>query len=169
MIKLANILEEVTKGFKIYCDLDSVLVDFNKGYKDLTGDYPPPADAPTDKVAFWKPIDKSGGDFWANLEWMKDGKKLWNYIAPFNPEILSSPSSSHTSVEGKHRWMEEHLPGVKLNLVQSKEKQVMAEPNAILIDDREDICKRWEDAGGIAVHHTDANSTIQKLQNLGVK
>lgn len=169
MIKLSNLLEEIKPGYKIYCDLDSVLVDFNQGYKDLTGHYPPPADAEVDKAAFWKPIDKSGGDFWANLKWMKDGKTLWNYIAPFNPEILSSPSSSHTSVEGKHRWMEEHLPGVKLNLVQSRQKQVMAEPNAILIDDREDICKRWEDVGGIAVHHTDAVSTIKKLQELGIK
>lgn len=169
MIKLGNILKEVAKGYKIYCDLDSVLVDFNEGYKKLTRHYPPPPEAPNDKKVFWKPIDQSGGDFWANLEWMKDGKKLWNYIAPFKPEILSSPSSSQTSVEGKKRWMEEHLPGVKLNLVQSKEKQIMAEPGAILIDDRKDICDRWEAAGGIAVHHTDANSTISKLKELGVK
>lgn len=169
MIKLQNILEEVTKGYKIYCDLDGVLVDFAKGYKKLTGKLPPPAETQTDKKLFWQPIDKSGGDFWANLEWTKDGKKLWNYIIPFKPEILSSPSSSHTSVEGKHRWMEEHLPNVKLNLVQSKQKQIMAKQNAILIDDREDICKRWEDAGGIAVHHTDTASTIKKLEELGIK
>jgi hypothetical protein len=169
MITLGDILKEVTNSYKLYCDLDSVLVDFNQGYKDLTGDYPPPPEAPVDKKAFWKPIDQSGGDFWANLKWMKDGKQLWNYIAPFNPEILSSPSSSQTSVEGKERWMEEHLPGVKLNLVQSKEKQIMAGPNAILIDDRQDICDRWEEAGGIAVHHTDASSTIEKLKQLGIK
>lgn len=169
MIKLANIVEEVTKGYKIYCDLDSVLVDFVKGYKKLTGKIPPPAETQTDKKLFWQPIDKLGGDFWANLEWMKDGKELWNYIKPFKPEILSSPSSSETSVEGKQRWMDKHLPGVKLNLVQSKEKQIMAKPNAILIDDREDICKRWEEAGGIAVHHTDASSTINKLKELGIK
>lgn len=169
MIKLTNIAEEMVKGYKIYCDLDSVLVDFPEGYKKLTGHYPPPADSPIDKKLFWRPIDKSGGDFWANLRWMKDGTELWNYIAPFEPEILSSPSSSHTSVEGKHRWMKEHLPGVKLNLVQSKQKQVMAKPYAILIDDREDICTRWEDAGGIAVHHTDTASTIKKLEELGIK
>lgn len=169
MIKLQNILKEVTQGYKIYCDLDGVLVDFAKGYKKLTGQLPPPAETQTDKAAFWKPIDKSGGDFWANLDWTRDGKELWNYIAPFKPEILSSPSNSNTSVEGKYRWVKEHLPSVKLNLVQSKQKQIMAKPNTILIDDREDICKRWEDAGGIAVHHTDTNSTIQKLKDLGIK
>lgn len=163
MIKLADILTEIKTKYKIYCDLDGVLVDFKRGYKDLTGHEPPPAESQADKGAFWEPIDKLGGKFWADLKWTRDGRNLWNFIAPYKPEILSSPSSSKTSVEGKEEWMKEHLPGVKLNLVQSKQKQIKAKPNAILIDDREDICDRWEKAGGIAVHHESASDTIKKL------
>ncbi len=37
MIKLGKLLKEVASQYKIYCDLDSVLVDFTKGYIDLTG------------------------------------------------------------------------------------------------------------------------------------
>ena len=84
-----------------------------------------------------------------------------------NLEILSSPSSSQTSVVGKEEWMEKNLPGVKLNLEQSNNKQVYAEPNAILIDDREDIIERWNKAGGIGIHHTSAENTIKQLKELG--
>lgn len=167
MIKLSRLLKEAS-SYKIYCDLDGVLVDFRRGYIELTNQEPPELGAPYDKVSFWKPIDQSGGQFWANLYWTKDGHKLWDHIAPYNPEILSSPSNSQTSVEGKKEWMEKNLPGVKLNLEQSELKQLYAEPNAILIDDRSDICQKWAEAGGIAIQHINANSTISKLTELGI-
>ena len=38
MIKLTELLEEVENNkYTIYCDLDGVLVDFEKGYEDATG------------------------------------------------------------------------------------------------------------------------------------
>ena len=41
MIKLKELLEEIENNkYTIYCDLDGVLVDFDKGYKDLTGKLP---------------------------------------------------------------------------------------------------------------------------------
>ncbi len=166
-MKLKDILAELKQTHKVYCDLDGVLVDFRKGYKKLTGKNPPPAESSVDKKAFWKPIDKSGGEFWANLEWMEDGHELWNFITPYSPEILSSPSNSQTSVVGKEEWMEKNLTGIKLNLEQSSNKQVYAEPNAILIDDREDIIDRWNKAGGIGIHHTSAENTIKQLKELG--
>jgi len=169
MMKIADILAEVKQNFKIYCDLDGVLVDFRKGYKKLTGKEPPPADSEADKKAFWKPIDDYGAGFWADLEWTKDGKELWRYIKKFKPEILSSPSNSQTSVKGKKMWMSKNLPGVKLNLEQSRNKQKYAKTNYILIDDREDICERWENKGGIAIRHKGAASTISALKKLKIK
>ena len=44
----------------------------------------------------------------------------------------------------------------------------MASPNAILIDDRKDNIEQWIEAGGIGIHHTSTNSTIKKLQKLGL-
>jgi hypothetical protein len=168
MIKLSKLLKEVASNFKIYCDLDGVLVDFRRGYKDLTGKEPPPLNAKVDKREFWKAIDQAGASFWADLNWTKDGIALWTYIEPYNPEILSSPSNSFSSEEGKKMWMAKNLPNVKLNLEQSESKQVYAEPNSILIDDRPDICQRWNEAGGIAIHHVNTESTIKKLQELGI-
>lgn len=169
MIKIAAILEDLTLNYKLYCDLDGVLVDFKRGYKDLTGKYPPPPRMKYDKKAFWKPIDEAKENFWEGLHWTQDGKRLWNYIKKFNPEILSSPSSSKTSVKGKKAWVSKHLPGIKLNLEQSERKHLYAKGNAILIDDREDVCEKWTAAGGIAILHKNTESTIKKLKNLRPK
>lgn len=168
MIKLYTLLKEITSKYKIYCDLDGVLVDFRRGYKNLTGKEPPPLDAKVDKQEFWKAIDNAGASFWADLPWTRDGIALWTYIEPYFPEILSSPSNSNSSVEGKQMWMAKNLPHVKLNLEQSESKQVYARPDTILIDDRPDICKRWQDAGGIAIQHTNTANTIRQLKELGI-
>ena len=77
MIKLTELLEEVENDkYTIYCDLDGVLVDFEKGYEEASGK--PMSDA-GEGAEFWEPIHKMGEKFWADLEWMSDGKKLWKY------------------------------------------------------------------------------------------
>jgi hypothetical protein len=37
-----------------------------------------------------------------------------------------------------------------------------------LIDDRESLREDWEGAGGIFVHHVNADTTLQKLKELGI-
>ena len=69
----------------IYCDMDGVLVDFEKGYYDLTGTST--KQFPKGDNSFWQPISDAGAEFWATLPWMPDGKELWNYIKKYNPNI----------------------------------------------------------------------------------
>ena len=61
MIKLLSILreEETASHYKIYCDMDGVLVDFEKGYKDLTGRTAREGEA-LGMDQFWAPLDKAG-------------------------------------------------------------------------------------------------------------
>lgn len=146
--------------------MDGVLVDFIKGYfeltgRDITGTYN------TDKE-FWLPIDKEGFDFWRNLDWTPDGKVLWNYIKKYDPELLSSPSRQVDSRVGKSAWVNRELPGVHLILRSAHRKQEFAEPNAILIDDRKSNVDEWSAAGGIAIFHKSAQDTIQQLKKLGL-
>ena len=54
--------------YKIYCDMDGVLVDFDKGYLKLTGQELG-REHRTD-TDFWDPINKAGYDFWINLDWV---------------------------------------------------------------------------------------------------
>lgn len=166
--KLAKIgLEEQNEKYEIYCDMDGVLVDFERGYEELTG-----KDIRGNHVKgdadFWDPITKAGVKFWAKLKWMPDGKQLWSYIKKHKPNLLSAPSREESSKIGKYVWVKNNLPGVNLILRSAERKQEFASPNAILIDDRADNIQRWKDAGGIGIHHTSAENTINELEKLGL-
>ena len=162
------ILAEAEQQYKLYCDMDGVIVDFEHGYNRLTGRDAPGFSSPYDKNEFWNAITKAGAKFWTDLEWMEDGKQLWDYIKQFNPKLLTAPSMDPSSKEGKLQWIEKHIPGTKAIFKQAKYKQELASPNAILIDDREDNIERWIEAGGIGIRHTSAQSTINKLKQLGL-
>jgi phosphopantetheine adenylyltransferase len=163
-----EIFEEDVKekaDYKVYCDMDGVLVDFEKGYKELTGE---DASYNTNPEEFWAPITKAGAAFWIKLPWMPDGKQLWDYINPYNPSLLSAPSREESSKIGKFTWVKRNMPGTKLILRSAERKQEFATPNSILIDDRADNIQRWKDAGGIGIHHTSASDTIQQLKKIGL-
>jgi hypothetical protein len=166
--KNPHIYESLSKSkYKIYCDMDGVLVDFEKGYKDLTG-----VDLKGKHVSnsqeFWDPITKAGEKYWSELEWTADGKALWKYISKYNPEILSAPSKDISSKTGKHIWVDRELGNVNLILKSAYQKQQYAKENSILIDDRADNIQRWKDAGGIGIHHTSTENTIKELKKLGL-
>jgi len=166
--ELAMGLEENEKvmDYKIYCDMDGVLADFESGYEELTGvDLKGEFKKGED---FWDPISKAGVGFWAGLKWMPDGQKLWDYLKPFDPVLLSAPSREQSSRIGKHVWVKHKLPGTKLILRYASQKQELATPESILIDDRQVNIDQWEAAGGIGILHTSTANTIKQLQKLGL-
>ena len=166
MIKLKELLEEIEENkYTIYCDLDGVLVDFDKGYKDLTGKLP---NEVNDDVEFWKPIHKTGAAFWIKLKWMPDGHTLWDYINKYNPILLSAPSREESSRIGKRIWKKNNLPDAKMILTPARFKQKYSKENHILIDDRADNIEQWKNKGGIGILHTSAANTIKKLKDLGL-
>ena len=160
-------LNEKVMDYKIYCDMDGVLVDFESGYEkltgiDLKGEYRPGVED------FWKPIEQAGVKYWASLKWMPDGKQLWGYIKQYTPELLSAPSKSESSKIGKYVWVRNNLPGTKLILRYASRKKELATPESILIDDRQVNIDQWEAAGGIGILHTSADNTISQLKELGL-
>ena len=166
--ELAMGLEENEKvmDYKIYCDMDGVLADFESGYEELTGiDLKGEFKKGDD---FWDPIKVAGVGFWAGLKWMPGGQELWDYLKPFNPQLLSAPSREQSSRIGKHVWVKHKIPGTKLILRYASQKQQLATPESILIDDRQVNIDQWEAAGGIGILHTSTANTIQQLQKLGL-
>jgi nicotinic acid mononucleotide adenylyltransferase len=167
-LELARGLEEQEGSkYKIYVDMDGVIVDFDGGYEKLTGITTKEADKKGPEF-FWKPISKAGAKWWITLKWMSDGKQLWDYVKKYNPELLSAPSREEASRLGKRVWVKRELPGVKLILKSADKKQEFASSNSILIDDREKNIEQWKNAGGIGILHTDAASTIKQLKDLGL-
>ena len=165
-MELARLREEETQ-YTIYCDMDSVLVDFDRGYQELTGMTTQQADA-IGGDTFWEPLIQAGAKWWITLNWMPDGKQLWNYIKKYTPILLSAPSKQESSRLGKRVWVKRELPDVKLILRPASQKQQYASPTSILIDDREKNIDQWEAAGGIGILHTSTANTIEQLKQLGL-
>ena len=164
-----KIKENINGNYTIYSDMDGVLVDFDKRFKRFSDGIPPTEyEQKFGKDKFWEIIDGTGVRFWVGMDWMSDGKQLWNYIKEYNPTLLSSPSRSNYSRMGKRIWRKRNLPSTKLVLARAANKQNYADPNSILIDDRESNIDQWIKAGGIGILHTDTASTISKLKELGL-
>ena len=156
--------------YTIYCDMDGVLVDFDKQFEKASGGITPREyEEKNGKEAFWNLIDNENGvGFWVGMPWMPNGKQLWEYIKPNNPILLSSPSRSNSSRLGKRLWVRNNLPGTKLILANSYNKKNYADGNNILIDDRPSNINQWKAAGGIGILFISTDQTIKELKELGL-
>lgn len=151
----------------IYCDMDGVLVDFEKGAKRVYPNFKGRKMSEKEERHFWELVAKKGISFWANLSWLDGGKFLWEYISDFKPYILSAyTQDKFASKEGKRLWVIRNISSnVQVILVKSEEKVRYAKPNAILIDDRKDLVDAWTTAGGIGILHKNLISTLSCLDN----
>jgi PAS domain-containing protein len=157
----------MNNNYKIYCDLDGVLVDFDKGYYDLTG-IDTEKRINLTKEKFWEPIVEAGSKWWEELEWTKDGKELWNYIKKHSPIILSAPSREKSSKIGKRKWIKKYLPNIPLILKPAYEKCLFSSPTSILIDDNKDNIEQWINKGGIGILHITTKITIKELKRYDI-
>jgi FMN phosphatase YigB (HAD superfamily) len=169
MISLKNILSEVRgDSYIIYCDMDGVLVDFERGFMDISKGVNPDS---LPRARFWAMFYSltkgKEREYWANLPWMRDGKELWSYIKKLKPEILTAPPSE-SAEKGKIDWCKNNLGSVKVNFKQARDKHHFAKKNAILIDDKESTIDKWNSVGGTGIYHTSAANTITELKKLGL-
>lgn len=176
--------DEPSVDIKVYCDLDGVLVDFNRGFKKLDANEDGLSPTKYEKKygldQMWKIIDDEGESFWANLRWKSDGRELWDYIKRYEPIILSSPSRSKSSVEGKMKWIKRNLNinqdeptksskkwDQTSRIILSRYKYKFATgPTDILIDDTREKIDKWVEAGGTGILHTDSTDSIRVLEDI---
>ena len=107
--------------------------------------------------------------FWMNLEWLPDGKKLWDYIKKYDPIILSKPTDLQ-AVIGKKKWVKDQLDLPKDRVQIRYDKTPYAQHNGkvgILIDDFESNTTKFKDAGGVTILYTDPHDAIKELKSLG--
>ena len=67
----------------IYCDMDQVLCNFMKGADEAVGS----SFIHADKTERWNKINQTK-NFWANLEWMPGGKRLWQFELIVQLELI---------------------------------------------------------------------------------
>jgi FMN phosphatase YigB (HAD superfamily) len=174
---------ESESSVRIFCDLDGVLVDFDRGFTDLSentkklspGEY----EEEHGKNSIWPLIDRRGSEYWSDLYWKGDGRELWDYLEEYKPTILSSPSRSRNSIIGKTKWVNLNLrikeePVTKVSdydgtnrLILMQQKHLFAKSATdILIDDTRAKIDKWTEAGGTGILHNDATDTIKVLEQI---
>lgn len=163
-------LNEGPQSRKIFCDMDGVLVDFERGveesYFENTGQRVSFHDLA--KSEMWKTVNRGGEGWWLNLPWYPGGQQLWNFIKRYNPTILTAPGRQKTCIPEKNQWVAQNM-SPKLKVICDQDKWKYATPYGILIDDFTKNTIPWEEHGGIAILHTDVSKTIKQLKKLGFK
>ncbi len=161
--------EKDGKTYKLFLDLDGVLADFDQGVRDLLGKTP---DQLPEKQ-MWAALARSRG-FYAHLDWMPDGRQLWESVRHVGPVIVSGVPWGNWAEPQKRRWCRQHLGAeVPVVLCRSREKgravldYLHPGEVAVLIDDRLQAREGWLDIGGIYILHTSAQNSLEQLRQLG--
>ena len=169
-------LREEESEYKVYLDMDGVIADFDKRFKDITGMAPKDFENKYGKDEFWKVIDEDNKiSFWVGIPEMPGAKALVDAVKKYNFELLTSPSAKKQSYLGKILWVRNHssLFGGKprINFKRAKEKHLVKPQLAktdILIDDREDTIGRWNAAGGTGIVYKNISQVLNDLGKLGL-
>jgi len=156
---------------KIYLDMDGVLCDFYKKYKEVFNIDLLSKRSHGEKVTLeWNQFVE--GKHFENLEWHPGGKELLKYIVSLDIpiEILSSSGGQKHHDEVKRQkevWLKKHNIDFKANIVPGRKlKSNYAKPDIILIDDTEDVIDGFNEAGGIGILHKDTAKTIKIVQSV---
>lgn len=148
--ELREILSErLRKGIStinlLFCDLDGILADFEKGVENTFGENI--CDIRPSKL--WSVINKST-TFFGNLPWMPKGRELWERIKEYDPIIITCvPTGCCTATEQKIRWCQRELgPDIKVITCLTKDKSNYCYSRLFLIDNRLPVLNSWKEKGG---------------------
>ena len=153
---------------KIYLDMDGVIADFNKRFKERFNMEPSEADDQKHFNKFFEPFIESRE--FATLDLMPEAMKLIDFLRKLKipTEILSSTSSEKRDVairEQKIEWLKKHNIEFPTILVPGKRyKKHYSNPNTLLIDDTPVNIDQWRREGGTGILHSDVRTTINILK-----
>jgi len=148
---------------KLFLDCDGVLADFDRGAREVLGGMTPAQyEERHSKREFWKRLANTP-DFYANLPMMPDAQMLFDAVEHLRPTILTGLPLGTWAAPQKVEWAERHFPGTPIITCMARDKVRYMERGDVLVDDREDHRGKWEQAGGIFVHHRNAVQSLDEL------
>ena len=169
----------------VFLDCDGVLINFRKG---IRGAFGKPYDYLTlsPKWKFWDDWPDVTFDmvnsvctasFWDNLEWMHDGYDILTAIeykyAPAQIYLLTTPMPNVESPTGRWLWIKNRMEMYyKRTIITQAPKHLLARPNTLLIDDKDENVDGFREAGGKALlvprpwnrAHLQADRTIEVVK-----
>ena len=165
---------------KIYFDMDGVLADFERGVKEICGLTPPSQNArhrkPGEDDEMWEKIRQTD-HFYDYLEMMPNAKEMFDAVyGKYGKrcEILTGIPKPRRGIthaaEDKIKWVRRLLSeDIKVNIVFREEKpQYCNGEGCVLIDDMERNIRDWKALGGTGIVNVSAESTMEKLKELGI-
>jgi len=169
----------------VFLDVDGVLVNFRKGVHDA---FDKPYDYRTlsKKWTFWDDWDDVTGGmvnsiceilFWQHLPWMHDGKGILGAtIGEFNVDqiyLLTTPMNNVESPTGRWAWVHDNIPQFyNRTIITQAPKHLLARPDTLLIDDKDENVDGFREAGGKALlvprpwnrAHLQADRTVEVIK-----
>lgn len=145
----------------VFLDVDGVLANFRKGIHDaFAKSYNYATLSP--KWNFWEDwpeitFEMVNGictiPFWINLEWMHDGhdisRMVLNKFQSNQIYLLTTPMPNVESATGRWQWIKEQLPAYyKRTIITQAPKHLLARPDTLLIDDKDQNINKFTQAGG---------------------
>jgi len=155
----------VRKQPHLFLDCDGVLADFDAGAKQLLGMTPAAFEERHGRGEFWKRLARAS-NFYGELPEMPDARRLFDAVKHLKPTILTGLPLGKWAAPQKERWAAEHFPGVPIITTMARQKHLHMERGDVLVDDRENHRHLWENAGGIFVHHKNAEETVRQLARI---
>jgi hypothetical protein len=160
-----------------YIDMDGVIVWLDKGVAEYNNISLATQDAAGWDNEYWHNVLDTANieKFFANLEWMPNGKNLlaWFQQRKLPIEFLTRPVKQPNEAEcikGKKAWLRSKgVSNIPVIFERDKEKYATSDGKVnILIDDHSGNIEKWNAAGGVGLHYRDFwfNQTIDKLRKL---
>lgn len=147
---------------QLFLDCDGVLADFDTGAERVLGMAPRAFEKKFGLGRFWAKLARDG-DFYASLPLMPDAQQLFDGVAHLDPIILTGCPRGGWAEDQKVRWAAQHFPGTPIITCMARDKRDHAARGDILVDDTLRHRERWEESGGLFIHHRNARDTLRAL------
>ena len=152
----------------VYLDMDGVIADFRKKYKELYSLEPEVAERQKKFRSLFDQFIKANG--FANLDKMPDADLGLQFLrkASVPTQILSSTGDQQkydAVSKQKMIWLQKNA--ITFNPIfvpDSRLKKAYAKPDTIIIDDTESVIDDWREAGGIGIWHKNWPDTLVQLR-----
>ena len=148
---------------QLYLDCDGVLADFSKGAAAALGMHPKAFEKRFGTGRFWAKL-ATAPDFYFALPLMPDAMTLFDAVKHLNPIILTGLPRGSWAADQKVRWAARYFPGTRIITTMARDKRNHAREGDVLVDDQIKHAHLWEDAGGVFIHHKNAEETIERLK-----
>lgn len=150
---------------QLYLDCDGVLADFDKGATAILGLPPRTYEKRHGLARFWQMLAQAP-DFYFGLPLMDDAMELFAAVRHLDPIILTGLPRGNWAADQKVRWAAHYFPGTRIITTLARDKRDHAREGDVLVDDQTHHRARWEEVGGIFVHHRNAADTLAQLRGL---